>query len=132
MKKNFFILLAVLISAVVMTSCGIWGLAKTGATVNIKVVSLLGVPQSGEMVYKYSGDATDAELASKSMADANVATNQEGIAEFSIMNAELLLDDQATFIFETFDKDGKVSGKKAVTIKKGKEVTETITIGQMF
>ena len=132
MKKNFFILLTVLMSAVVMTGCGLWGLAKTGATVNIKVVNLVGTPQSGEMVYKYSGDATDTELANKSMADAYVATDQDGIAEFSIMNAELLLDDQATFYFETFDKDGKVSGRKAVQIKKGHEVTETITIGQLF
>lgn len=132
MKKSLFILLTVLMSAVVMTGCGLFSMTKTGATVNIKVVNLIGTPQSGEMVYKYSGDATDTELANKSMADSYVATDQDGIAEFSIMNAELLLDDQATFYFETFDKDGKVSGRKAVTIKKGKEVTETITIGQVL
>lgn len=128
MKKNFMMMLAAMVCAAVMTSCNLGG---KGATVYVHVESLLGTPVANEVVYKYSGDASSADLASRDMASKAIATDENGVAEFSIKNYEFIIDDQATFIFETFDKDNKVSGKVAVTVSKGNSKEATLTIGKL-
>ena len=119
-------MLAVIAGAVLLTGCQ----QKNAATVNVKVVKL-GVPQPNVQVYMFRGDLSDAFLDNKVHANKNIATDENGIAEFEINSLSFgVSSDQATFIFETFDENEEVNGKVAATVKKGtsKDVTLNMDI----
>ena len=118
--KNF-LMLAVIAGAMVLTGC----IKKDAATINVKVVKLT-VPQANVQVYMYSGNISDELLKNKVNATTNIATDENGVATFEINSLSFgVASDQATFIFETFDEDGNVTGKVPTTVKKGgsKDVT---------
>ena len=121
-----FLMLAVIAGAVLLTGCQ----QKNAATVNVKVVKL-GVPQPNVQVYMFRGDLSDAFLDNKVHANKNIATDENGIAEFEINSLSCgVSSDQATLIFETFDENEEVNGKVAATVKKGtsKDVTLNMDI----
>ena len=121
-----FLMLAVIAGAVLLTGCQ----QKNAATVNVKVVKL-GIPQPNVQVYMFRGDLSEAFLKNKIHADKNIATDENGIAEFEINSLSFgVSSDQATFIFETFDENEQVTGKVATSVKKGfsKDVTLSMNI----
>lgn len=118
MKKIQIVLLAV--CAVMMSSC----LFKTEATVDVTVKNVLGVNVgAGELVYKFIG--TDKSTMYKTNADASVATDASGVAHFDLKSPEDFVpsgigyEEQQTFIFCTYDKEGNRNGETAVTLKPG-------------
>ena len=129
MKKIQVVLLAVL--AMTMSSC----LFKTEATVDVTVKNPLGMTVgAGELVYKFVG--TDKSTLYSSNADGSVATNASGVAHFELKSpgdfvpSGVGYEDQQTFIFCTYDKDGNLNGQTAVTVKPGEkksaEIKQTI------
>ena len=120
-------MLAVIAGAMVLTGC----IKKDAATVNVKVVNKLTMPQANVQVYMYSGNLSDEFLKNKVHATTNIATDEDGVATFEINSLSFgVASDQATFIFETFDEDGNVTGKVAATVKKGgsKDVTLSMNV----
>ena len=99
---------------------------KGAATISVKVMKA-GKAQVGEQVYMYRGSLQDAFLMHKVHATRNVATDENGVAEFAITLSDFGAGgDQATFIFETFDAAENVNGKVAVSVRKGDSKTATI------
>ena len=124
--KNF-LMLAVIAGAMVLTGC----IKKDAATINVKVVNKLTMPQANVQVYMYSGNISDELLKNKVNATTNIATDENGVATFEINSLSFgVASDQATFIFETFDEDGNVTGKVPTTVKKGgsKDVTLSMNV----
>ena len=120
MKKIQVVLLAVL--AMTMSSC----LFKTEATVDVSVKNMLGVPAgAGELVYKFKG--SDVSVNYRENANGSVATDASGVAHFELKSPEDFVpsgvgyEDQQTFIFCTYDKNGDLNGQTAVTIKPGEK-----------
>ena len=118
MKKIQIVLMAII--AMTMSSC----LFKTEATVDVTVKNPLGITVgAGELVYKFVG--TDKSTMYSSNADGSVATNASGVAHFELKSpgdfvpSGVGYDDQQTFIFCTYDKNGKRNGQMAVTLKPG-------------
>lgn len=118
MKKLQVVLLTIV--AITMSSC----LFKTEATVDVTVKNMLGMNVgSGEIVYKFKG--TDANTANKENAYGSAATNAGGVAHFELKSpndfvpSDFGYDDQQTFVFCTYDNDGKKNGQAAVTVKPG-------------
>ena len=129
MKKIQVVLLAII--AMTMSSC----LFKTEATVEVTVKNPLGMTVgAGELVYKFKG--SDLNVSNRENANGNVATDASGVAQFELKSPEDFVpsgvgyDDQQTFIFCTYDKDGKLNGQTAVTVKPGEkksaEIKQTI------
>lgn len=120
-------MLAVIAGAMVLTGC----IKKDAATINVKVVNKLTMPQANVQVYMYSGNISDELLKNKVNATTNIATDENGVATFEINSLSFgVASDQATFIFETFDEDGNVTGKVPTTVKKGgsKDVTLSMNV----
>lgn len=117
-------MLAIIAGAMVVTGCS----KKNAATIEVQVLNA-GKAQVGVQVYMYDGLLGDAFLESKVHASKNIATDENGVAEFSISSNDFgAASDQATFVFETFDEDEEVTGKVATSIKKGE--TKKITLNQ--
>ena len=121
--KQFF-MLAIIAGAMVLTGCSDDGVA----TVSVKVLKN-GKAVVGEQVYMYRGSLQDAFLEHKIHASKNIATDDEGVAEFGIRSIDFGAgSDQATVIFETFDANENVNGKVAASVKKGDKKTVTLYI----
>ncbi len=120
MRKIQVLLLA--LAAVTMSSC----LFKTEATVDVSVKNMLGISAgAGELVYKFKG--SDVNINNRENANGSVATDASGVAHFELKSPEDFVpsgvgyDDQQTFIFCTYDKNGDLNGQTAVTIKPGEK-----------
>jgi len=126
MKKLFVILFAAVLG---FSFVGCKRLAEVKATVNVKVVNLLGVPQDGQIVYMFSSYIWDEPLhRTPSSARDNVVTESDGVASFDIRQIDLD-GDKTTFHFAVFDKEGEnILGEKAVSVKAGDKKELTIEI----
>ena len=120
MRKIQVLLLA--LAAVTMSSC----LFKTEATVDVTVKNVLGVPAgAGELVYKFKG--SDVSVNYRENANSSAATDGNGVARFELKSpgdfvpSGVGYEDQQTFIFCTYDKDGNLNGQTAVTVKPGEK-----------
>ncbi len=122
MKSKVYLLL-VLIVTVLFTGC----MTKKDATIIVKVTKL-GIVQQNVPVYMFEAGLEDSLYGLKSSADKIIATDSDGIAEFGIMKVQFLIDDQATFVFVTYNDNGKINGKVAVSVRKG--ATKSVTIDQ--
>ena len=129
MKKIQVVLMAII--AMTMSSC----LFKTEATVDVTVKNPLGITVgAGELVYKFNG--SDFSVNHKENANGSVATDASGVARFELKSpgdfvpSGVGYEDQQTFIFCTYDKDGNLNGQTAVTVKPGEkknaEIKQTI------
>ena len=119
--KQIF-MLAIIAGAMVLTSCN----DDSVATISVKVVKN-GKAVVGEQVYMYRGSLQDSFLETKVHASKNIATDDEGVAEFGIRSIDFGVgSDQATVIFETFDADENVNGKIAASVRKGDKKTVTL------
>ena len=117
-------MLAMIAGSMVLASCG----GDEAATVSVKVLKA-GKAQVGELVYMYNGSSLDGIMEHKVHAIKNVATGEDGIADFSISSADFGLgNNKATFVFETFDADENVNGKIAVTVKSGEKKEATLVM----
>ena len=121
--KQFF-MLAILAGAMVLVSCE----NSAVATISVKVLKG-GKAQVGEQVYMYRGSLQDAFLEHKVHASKNIATDENGIAEFAISSFDMGAgSNQGTFVFETFDANENVNGKVAASVKSGDKKTVTLYI----
>lgn len=117
-------MIAVLFGAVVLTGCA----KKDAATINVKVLKN-GQPVVGEFVYKYRSSLGESFLTGKIHADQEVATDEQGVAEFKLSNIDFGAGSStASFVFETFDSKEVVNGKIAASVNKGQ--TKEVTINQ--
>ena len=128
MKKILVIMLTT-VFGLMLAGCN--GTKKADATVNIKVVSTLGIPQSGESVYMFKATTWNHSESFRQVfhKDKVSVTNSEGVAVFELREAFDLeiVDSQTTLYFATFEQDGKtIKGQTAVTIKSGETKDATI------
>lgn len=117
MRKILFAALA----AVVMTACTQF---KTEATVDIKVMQK-GQPLSGVTVYKFPADRSTQY---KENNTGSAVSNAGGVAHFDIKSPDDLdpsniagieNENEATFFFCTFDKNGDRNAMVEVRVKTG-------------
>ena len=111
--------LTLILVALCLISCG--SALDKAATVNIKVLKN-GQPVTNEMVYMF-----DSNLTSNSIhADDKVPTDEDGIATFDIHGIDFGVDNRITLTFETFRGTTEITGKVAVTAKRGETSSATI------
>ncbi|MBQ7648898.1 MAG: hypothetical protein IJS92_07490 [Paludibacteraceae bacterium] len=128
MKKILIMLLAA-VFGLSLTGCN--SDSKSDATVKVKVVDLLGLPQSGETVYMFKAQKWDQGESFREVTfkDKSAVTDNNGVATFELREAFDLeiIDSQTTLYFATFGNDGKtIKGQTAVTVKKGETKEATI------
>lgn len=113
-------MVAVLFGSMVLVGCN----SKNDATIKVKVEKD-SQPVAGVLVYRFDSDLGDAFFANMVHADANAATDDQGVAEFKITTMDFLNQSSVSYVFETFDSHNKVNGKVAASVSKGgtKEVT---------
>ena len=128
MKKILIVMLAAVLG-LSLTGCQSNG--KNDATVKVKVVDLLGLPQSGETVYMFNAQKWDQGESFREVIfkDKSAVTDNNGVATFELQETFDLeiIDSQTTLYFATFGNDGKtIKGQTAVTVKKGETKEATI------
>jgi len=126
--KKIQILFAAIV-AVVMSSCVQF---KTEATVDV-VVKQKGQPLSGVTVYKFKDNGLGEGITlSKDNNKGMIVTNAGGVAHFELKSPDDLdpsniagveNEDQATFYFCTFDKNGDRNAIVGSTVKTGDKLT---------
>lgn len=124
--KKFLMILAAVVLSLSLTSCGD---KKSSATVKVKVVNALGAPQSAETVYMFDATKWNQEsFRDPFHANKQAVTESDGVATFELRETFDLdvIDSQTALYFATFDKDKKITGETAVTIKKGETKEATI------
>lgn len=128
MKKILIMLLAA-VFGLSLTGCK--SDSKSNATVKVKVVDLLGLPQSGETVYMFKAQTWDQGESFREVLfkDKSSVTDNDGVATFELQETFDLeiIDSQTTLYFATFGNDGKtIKGQTAVTVKQGETKEATI------
>ena len=128
MKKILIVMLAAVLG-LSLTGCN--SDSKSDATVKVKVVDLLGLPQSGETVYMFKAQKWDQGESFREVTfkDKSAVTDNNGVATFELQETFDLdiIDSQTTLYFATFGNDGKtIKGQTAVTVKKGETKEATI------
>lgn len=126
--KKFLIIMLAAVMGLSLTACQS---GKADATVKVKVVSLLGIPQAGESVYMFKATTWNHSTSFRTPLHKHkvAVTDQDGVATFELQETFDLeiIDSQTTLYFATFDKDGQtIKGQTAVTIKKGETKEATI------
>ena len=115
-------MLAVVCAALVLTGCE----KEKATTISVEVVKS-GEVQPNVQVYMYSGLLGDSFLQSKIHAYQNVATDENGVAEFTLPSTFFGAgSDKATAVFQTFDEKGTVTGKVPASVNKGENKKVTL------
>lgn len=133
MKKGIIkvCMLAVLaVCAVSMTSCFTYLVSKA-ATVTVKVMDGNNAMQ-GKVVYMFDHSRSDWHSYVKDNSSRQIATDQNGEAEFQIRELDLSLDDEkkGTFTFVVYNGDTPI-GTKTVDVKSGDEKSVILHIGDV-
>ena len=114
-------MLATVAVAMVFAGCN----ENSAAKVSVEVRKG-GAVVANEQVYMFRGNMQDVFFKSKIHATKNIATDENGIAEFDVPEIYFATDNQATAIFETFDANENVNGKVAVSVRKGDSKKATL------
>ena len=125
MKKLFVVLLAAVLG---FSFVGCKRLAQVQATVDVKVVNLLDVPQEGCTVYMFTSTSWDMSHRTPIFAEDKVVTEKDGIATFELRALDLG-GDKETFHFAVFAQDDEtIIDAKAATVKSGDKKELTLTV----
>ena len=123
-------MIAVLLSAVAMTGCQM--LVTRDATITVKVVDMGSHAVTGKEVYMFSAKSERATLANKTKAKQTSITDSRGETEFTVSKGEFLGDNMMTYFFETFDSQGQVESRKAVSVGSGDSKTVELILGILY
>ena len=122
--KKYLMIIMVAVLGMTMTSC----LTKTKATVDVKVVNLLGLPQANEVVCMFTSDEWDEYVRTPAEASRRITTDAAGLASFNIQKIYFdVLDNTATLYFAIFDGNDDVVDYKAVTVRTGDKAIIELT-----
>lgn len=103
--------------------------AKDSAVVDV-TVTRDGKAVEAETVYMFTASVFNAHgLETKIFAQRSVATDANGVAHFELGWSDLAaVDEQTTLHFATYSDKDEVTGKTAVTVKKGAQTSAKIAL----